>query len=84
MDGALVWKALASRRQRTKAFLRKKRLARARRRRKLSQRQAQERLLFAMMMAMLAFNFCSPTRSLDKRKELLLVGSYCQSNVLTS
>ena len=64
MDGALVWKVLASRRQRTKAFLRKKRLTRARRRRKLAQRQAQERLFFVVMMSLYALNFCTPPRSL--------------------
>ena len=67
MDGAcvcVVSKVFASRRQCTKALLRKKRLARARRRRRLAQRQAQERLFFAVMISMYALAFCSPPRSL--------------------
>ena len=60
----VVLTALASRKRRNNALLRKKRLARAQKRRKFAQRQAQERLLFALMMTTFAFNFCSPTRSL--------------------
>jgi hypothetical protein len=59
-----VLKVLASRRRRMKGFLRKERLAHARRREKLAQRQAQERIFYAVMISMNALNFCSSSRSL--------------------
>ena len=71
---------LASRKQRRKALARKRRLARARRRRVFVQRQARERLFFALVLSTLVFNCCSPTRSLWRKER----SSYWWDHVVNS
>ena len=59
---------LASRKQGRKVLARKRRLARARRRRNFVERQAWERLFFALVLSLVAFNCCSPTKSLWRKE----------------
>ena len=82
MDGGVfvALDMLASRKQRRKALARKRRLARARRRRVFVQRQARERLFFALVLSTLVFNCCSPTRSLWRKER----SSYWWDHVVNS
>ena len=86
MDGAVCVGAfvaldmLASRKQRRKALARKRRLARARRRQIFVQRQARERLFFTLVLSMLAFNCCSPNRTLWRKER----SSYWWDHVVNS
>ena len=69
MDGAglcvyVFLRSRSARARRNNAFTRKRRLARARKRLLFAQKQAQERLFFALMLSTIGFNLCSPTRSL--------------------
>ena len=78
--GVCVALKVLSRNQRSTALVRRRRMARARRRWIFVQGQAQERLLFTLVLSVLAFNYCSPIRSIWMKER----SSYWWDHVVSS